>query len=214
MVKKIVMEIENRIIKSESELRVEYQDSNEMWVSGYALKFNQPSEILQSNGIRFIETIQPDAFTESELDDLRLLYEHDHKQILARSSAGTLTTEIRDEGLFFMAKLANTSYARDVYENLRSGNVMNCSFGFNLSENGDSIRYDSERDLYLRTVEKIDKISEITLTSIPAYKSSHVEVAIRSITEAKEKELEDIKKNHKRKLMLELELIKLKEELN
>lgn len=200
--------VEKRFVDVNAELRAIQDDSDEMIVEGFALRFNEPSEILRSNGIRFIETINPNSFTEEQLDDLRLLSEHDHTKILARASAGTLETKITEEGLWFRAKIVPTTYGRDVYENLKHKNIISCSFGFEVESNGDTVRFDKESNIYRRTLNKIKKISEITLTSMPAYKATSV--SVRSIEQADE-ELKDL---HKRKLQLELDLMKLKGEQN
>lgn len=200
--------LEKRFIDVDAELRAINTESDEMIVEGYALRFNEPSEVLRSNGIKFIETINPNSFTDEQLDDLRLLSEHDHTKILARASAGTLETKITEEGLWFRAKIVPTSYGRDVYENLKHKNIISCSFGFEVESNGDTVRFDKESNIYRRTLNKIKKISEITLTSMPAYKATSV--SVRSIEQADE----ELKELHKRKLQLELDLMKLKGDLN
>lgn len=196
--------VEKRFIDVNAELRTVDVETDEMIVEGYALRFNEPSEVLRSNGIKFIETINPNSFTDEQLDDLRLLSEHDHTKILARASAGTLETKITEEGLWFRAKIVPTTYGRDVYENLKHKNVISCSFGFEIDKDGDSVRFDKESNIYRRTLNKIKKISEITLTSMPAYKATTVSVRSVELADEESKEL------HKRKL--ELELFKLQVE--
>ena len=200
--------VEKRFIDVNAELRAINTESDDMIVEGFAIRFNQPSEVLRSNGIKFIETINPNSFTDEQLDDLRLLSEHDHTKILARSSAGTLETKITDEGLWFRAKIVPTTYGKDVYENLKHNNIVSCSFGFEIEDNGDTVRFDKESNIYRRTLNKIKKISEITLTSMPAYKATSV--SVRSVEQADE----ELKELHKRKLQLELDLMKLKGDLN
>lgn len=200
--------VETRIVEINSELRTLNNDNDEMIVEGYALRFDEPSEILYSNGIKFIETIKRNSFTDEQLDDLKLLAEHDYSRILARASAGTLETKITDEGLWFRAKIVPTTYGRDVYENLKHKNIVSCSFGFEVEKDGDTVTLDKKTGLYQRALNKIKRISEITLTSMPAYKSTSV--SVRSVNEADEQLKEQVKK----KLELELDLLKLKGELN
>ena len=196
--------VETRIVEINSELRTVSNENDEMIVEGYALRFDEPSEILHSNGIKFVETIKRNSFTDEQLDDLKLLAEHDYSRILARTSAGTLETKITDEGLWFRAKIVPTTYGKDVYENLKHKNIVSCSFGFEVDKDGDTVTLDKKTGLYQRALNKIKRISEITLTSMPAYKSTSV--SVRSINEADEQVKEQVKK----KLELELELLKMK----
>src|SRR5699024_5583121 len=108
----------------------------------------------------------------------------------------------------FRAELNNTTYAKDLYENIKSGLINQCSFSFELPETGgDSVRFNKESGIYERTIKRFKKIGEISAVTFPAYEDTSVYA--RSIEEA-EKEIEQLKEQHKRKLQLELELDLLK----
>lgn len=83
-------------------------------ISGYALKFGQPSKDLGG----FVEVITPEALKEVDLSNVFLLHNHDYSKPLASVKAGTLKLNIDDVGLHFEATLNDTSYAKDVYENV------------------------------------------------------------------------------------------------
>lgn len=161
---------------------LEVKDDDQMIVEGYALRFNTWSEDLG----KFIETISPNALKKTKLDDVRLLFNHDWNHVLGRQSANTLDLEVDEVGLRFKARLPNTSYAKDIYEQIRAGNINQCSFHFNADKKSIDMKYDNERGLYKRTINSINQIKEISIVSLPAYKETDVSVALRSITEIEE----------------------------
>lgn len=158
---------------------VEVRDdgSEEMVVEGYAIRFNSWSENLGG----FKESIDKRALDNTSLDDVRALIDHDSSQVIGRSSNDTLKLNVDDEGLRFSLTLPNTTYARDLYENIRVGNVDNCSFGFTIPKGGDVIEYDKKENIRKRVVKVIDRLAEISVVSFPAYRDTDVSVAKRSI---------------------------------
>lgn len=155
--------------------------SDEMKISGYALKFNVPSE-----PIPFVEYISPNALSGVDLSDIALLYAHDWDNILARTTAGSLQLQVDSIGLKFTATLANTTLANDVYQNIIAGNLQGCSFGFNIAD--DEWGIDSNGNT-IHTINQIENISEVTISSIPAYTETSVEI---------QRSLEKFKKQSKR----------------
>ena len=109
------------------------KDDENMIVEGYALKFNRESNLLGE----FVEVISPEALRNADLSDVRCLIDHNSSYVLGRTVADTLKLEVDDVGLRFRCELPNTSYARDLYENIKLGNINQCSFGFTIEEDGD-----------------------------------------------------------------------------
>lgn len=172
-------------------------ESDEMKVSGYALRFNSLSNDLGG----FVEEISPEALENCDMSDVRLLINHDPSYVLGRTTSETLTLTVDEIGLRFDAVLPNTSYAKDLYENIRLQNVNQCSFGFILNEDGDSFE---KRDdgLFKRTLNSIRSLFDVSIVTYPAYNSSDVAVAQRSIDSIKQEEL-DKAKAEEDKLQLE-----------
>ena len=189
---------ETRSMSEKIELRS--HDDEENYIEGYALKFGTESEDLGG----FIETIERDALKDTDFSDVRALFNHNADHIIARSSADTLKLEVDDVGLKFKARIPNTTYGRDLLENLRNGNVNQCSFGFRLAEKGDSFKFDEARKIYKRTLKNIKEILDVSVVTYPAYKDSHVAPALRSIEKLKSEEL---RKHEAEQLRLELELL-------
>lgn len=186
------------------EIRADEEEGNELYAEGYALVFNSWSEDLGG----FVETIEPSALEGSDLSDVRALFNHNADKVLARSRAGTLDLETDEKGLKFRFKIPNTSYGKDIAENLKNGNIDQCSFGFVLDDNGDSFDFDEKRSIYQRTLKKIKSVMDISLVTYPAYSSTSAAPALRSIDKIENELVEQRQLQHeKEKLKLELELL-------
>lgn len=203
--------VEKRFI--DVEVRAESNEHENMVIEGYALKFSTKSNPLSSGDVRFIETISPEALKDADMSDVRALIDHNPSLVLARTTADTLHLEVDDVGLKFRATLADTTYARDLYKNIQAGNINQCSFAFELDDKGDSVRYNKETRMYERTLNSFKRIMDVSAVTYPAYNDTDVMPALRSIEEAN-KEVEQIKEHQKRKLQLELDLLKLKGDLH
>ena len=154
----------------QNQLRAVKNQDGTTTVSGTAIVFNQPSQ-----PIPFIEYISRDALNDVDFSKTLLLYAHDYNKILARADSGTLTTKIDDSGLHFTAKLPDTTLANDVRKDIQAGNLKGCSFGFTIADGGD--RYDTDsKGQTIHYVDKIDSVSELTITPIPAYNQTSVQV--------------------------------------
>ena len=154
----------------QNQLRAVKNQDGTTTVSGTAIVFNQPSQ-----PIPFIEYIDRHALDDVDFSKTLLLYAHDYNKILAREDSGTLTTKIDDSGLHFVAKLPDTTLANDVREDINAGNLKGCSFGFTIADGGD--RYDTDsKGQTIHYVDKIDSVSELTITPIPAYNQTSVQV--------------------------------------
>lgn len=157
----------------QSKIRAVNNDDGSYTVSGYAVVFNQPSQPLP-----FIEYISRDALNDVDFSKTLLLYAHDYNKILARSDSATLKTEIDDNGLKFTAQIPDTTLGTDTFKNIQAGNVKGCSFGFTISNGGD--RWDTRQDgTTIHYVDKIDTVSELTLTAIPAYEETSVSAQVK-----------------------------------
>lgn len=159
-------------------------------VEGYALKFSTYSEDLGG----FKEVIEKDALNNTDFSDVRALINHNKDLVIARTTSGTLKIWVDSIGLKFKAQIANTTYGKDLIENIRNGNINQCSFGFILGEKGDKYDIDPVQMIRRRTIKNIAAIVDISFVTYPAYRSS-------TLTPLKAE-------NHdKEKLKLQLELL-------
>ncbi|MDW3796445.1 HK97 family phage prohead protease [Staphylococcus saprophyticus] len=159
------------------------KDDEKMIVEGYALRFNTESRVLG----QFVETIDQSALANADLSDVRCLIDHNSSYVLGRTTAETLKLKVDNEGLHFRCQLPNTTYAKDLYENIKLGNINQCSFGFVVDENGDQFQKRSD-GLFKRIVNKIKSLSDVSIVTYPAYEDTDVAPALRSIENIQEKE--------------------------
>ncbi|SUT94576.1 prohead protease (GP4) [[Actinobacillus] rossii] len=163
------------------EIRSSEITADDQKLTGYVVKWNSPSEVLFCD---FIEQFSPNAFTETlkENKDVRALFEHDFSKLLGRTSSGTLKLEQDKIGLRFELTPPDTSLGRDLLVSVARGDISGMSFGFLPLEE----TWDFEQEPALRQIQKAE-LFEITVTSIPAYPESSVELSKRSMMTAKEK---------------------------
>lgn len=191
----------------------------EIHIQGYALTFDSISEDLG-----FKEVVVSGALANCDLSDVVLNINHDNDRILARNTksegVGSLTLTVDEKGLFFDAIPTNTTYARDLIENMNSGIIGKCSFAFELDwEDYEAQSWDwdnGNRGYDFRTINKIARISDCSIVVNPAYESTSTSVYKRSkdtfakdedkpkkkdeedeIVEDVEKDTKDIKKDNK-----------------
>ncbi|PAD39810.1 HK97 family phage prohead protease [Terribacillus sp. 7520-G] len=180
-------------------------NDDEMIIEGYALRFGEWSNPLKdSTGQDFLETITPEALKNADLSDVRCLINHDPNMVIGRTTSETLELRVDDVGLWFRCKLPQTSYARDIYENVRLGNVSQCSFGFHLADNGDEAVRDMQSGIVKRTVKAIASLFDVSVVTFPAYNASDVAVAKRSMDAANKAYNEE-----RERFLLELDLEEL-----
>lgn len=188
-----------KIIANDLETRTE-ENSNEKIISGYINKFNTRSQYMG-----FYEEVSEGAFNRTLADghNIYAMYNHDSNMILGSTRSGSLKLNVDNIGLHFELRInPNISYANDLYELVKNGDIEGCSFGMFVLD--DEWTY-TEDKIDLRTIKEVELI-ECTITPFPAYLDS--EASCRSF-ELHSKEIEEIKKKKelKRKLELELELI-------
>ena len=147
-------------------------ESGTRQLSGYAVAFNQPSQPLP-----FTEYISPHAFDDVDFSQVRLLYAHDFNNILARVDSGTLSLKTDDKGLFFIADIPDTTLGNDVYTNVENGNIKGLSFNAQIDpNNGDTWEQGADGKV-IHTINHFASLAEISLTPIPAYTETSVQVA-------------------------------------
>lgn len=142
---------------------------------GYAIRWNSLSEVIWDE---FVEQFAPGAFTDSLAggSDVRALFEHDYTQLLGRTKSGTLLLTEDNTGLRFELMPPDTQLGRDVLTMVERGDITGMSFGFRALKES----WDITPTPYVRTVTAAE-LREITVTSMPAYPESDVDIAHRSL---------------------------------
>ena len=174
--------------------------SGDMVLEGYAVLFDTPSEDLGG----FKEIIGPHALDDVDIADVKCLINHDFQMIIGRTQAETLELKIDKKGLWFKCYLPDTSYARDIYENVKAGNVTQCSFFYTLPSDDQTAKSWTRDDgEYVQTINHIDELLEISIVTMPAYVGTSVEVGQRS------QSLEQFQELEKLKIQFELDALRL-----
>lgn len=153
----------------------EEEGKNGMYVEGYALTFNEPTVLFESQGLQYRELIDRNALANTDLTDVIFNYDHSGK-VMARTRNKTLELRVDDKGLFIRADLSGTEEGRKLYEEIRGGYVDKMSFSFISNEN----EYD--RETRTRKIKGIKRLIDVSAVSVPAYQTTSI--AVRSFFEA------------------------------
>ncbi|WP_273478275.1 HK97 family phage prohead protease [Ignavigranum ruoffiae] len=172
---KISVDKDIRLSNIEFDVRSLDETNNQREViSGYALKFDKASEDLG-----FIEFIDKRALDKTDMTDVVALLNHDDNFVLGRTGRN-LKLSVDDVGLYFEIEPTNTSYARDLIENMRSGLINKCSFAFTVARNGDEW-VENSNGKYERTIKEIDKLFDVSVVTTPAYSDTEAMLSERSL---------------------------------
>ena len=155
-----------------TELRIEAQECGGLPViEGHAAVFDSLSQDLGFL-FPFKERISRGAFKASvDRDDRRALWNHDANYVLGRNRAGTLELAETAKGLLVRIHPPETTWAKDLTESIKRGDVTQMSFGFVVEretwtvENGEDIR----------TLEQV-KLYDVSPVTFPAYLDTDVGV--------------------------------------
>ena len=159
------------------DFEVRENEEQELYIDGYALKFDSPSEDLG-----FIEYIDRSALDETNMENVVALLNHDSNYVLGRSGRN-LQLEVDEVGLRFTIKPTQTSYTKDLIENMRSGLVDKCSFGFRLMDDDSESWEQREDGSYVRRIHKITELVDVSIVTTPAYEDTVALLSTRSLNE-------------------------------
>lgn len=148
-------------------------------IVGYAAVFDSIVDLSW-----YQEKVSPGAFSRSlsENDDVRALLDHDVSvsSVLGRRAANTLRLSEDARGLKVEIDLPETQNARDLVQQIETGNVSGMSFGFIVREEF----WDYEEEPALRTLLDVELI-EVSVVTFPAYPDTSI--AQRSYDETMKK---------------------------
>ena len=177
-------------------------------IEGYGSVFNSRS--LDLGG--FQEIIAPGAFDGViERSDVKALLDHNAERgILARSrnGKGSLSLELDERGLKYSFDAPHTNLGDEVVEGLKRGDYSQSSFAFTV----ESESWTKEEDgSYLRTINKIGNLYDVSIVANPAY--TDTSVALRSLDAFKAQEETQIPEEVKEEVKEESKNEEVKEEV-
>lgn len=139
-------------------------------IRGYFLKFNTLSRVL---GGWFKEKIDSNALADVDLVnvDIVCLFNHDMNIILGRNKSTTLRLGYDSTGGWYECDLPNTTWGNDVYESVKRGDILYCSFSFTMEDYNWIVDPD-EGDV--RIINKFSRIFDVGPVTDPAYLETEV----------------------------------------
>lgn len=124
-------------------------------LTGYASVFNSYSYDFGG----WVEVVLPGAFDRSLAEnDVRALAHHDKQQVLGRLSVETLKLWTDQKGLGFEVLLPDTTYAWNLLESIKRGDIDGCSIGFHFRKHHWETRDNQE----VHVVEDVD-LQEVSI---------------------------------------------------
>ncbi len=146
------------------------------YIRGYFSVYNKDYPMWDG----YIERIAPGAFDNTDISDVVCLFNHDDDMLLGRmtNGKGTLSIGYDERGGYFEVEKNETTASKDVYENIRLGNVQGCSFAFTVAS--EEIERNADGSTIV-TITGVKKLYDVGPVVNPAYKDTEVEAAQRSM---------------------------------
>ena len=158
------------------ELRVNEENTTD--IIGHAAVFDSWSETL-GGLFPFKEIVRKGAFKESiGKDDIRALFNHDPNYVLGRNKAGTLSLAEDDIGLRVEITPPNTTWAKDLVESIRRGDISQMSIGFIVLDDA----WGTNDGVDTREIKKV-QLFDVSPVTFPAY--AETDVGVRAMEEYK-----------------------------
>ncbi len=152
----------------------------ELWVEGYAAKFNSETVLFEYEGNEYKETIASDAFKEAKMDDVIFNYNHQGR-VMARTRNKTLQLSVDAQGLYIRARVDGTDEGKSLYRDIQNGYVDRMSFRFTIAAEA----YDREHRTW--TVLRVKRLYDVSAVDIPAYDDTSIS-ARQAVAEAEARE--------------------------
>jgi len=155
----------------EMQFRALEDEEQKYIVEGYATTFDDPYVLFEYDGNKYMEQIDRNALTGSDMADVIFLYNHEG-MVYARQSNGTLQLSINERGLYVRADLSSTEASRQMYESIKAGLVTQMSWAFTVDEES----YNEKTRT--RSILKVRKVYDVSAVSIPA--NPNTDISARS----------------------------------
>ena len=148
---------------------------DDMIVEGYATTFNQPYELWSMDGYTVMEQVDARAFEGCDMSDVIMQYDH-HGRVFARNRNHTLELSPDQHGLKTIGKLRGTELGRQVYQEVQGGYSDRMSFSFTVEQDSRVVTedHDTGHITVLRTIQRIKKLYDVSIVSIPANDATEI----------------------------------------
>lgn len=181
---------QTRGIASQFETR---EDSGNPTIEGYFAVFNSNYDIAPGMS----ESIAPGAFDNTLSGDIRALVNHDSTLVLGRTLAHTLELRQDEHGLWGKISInPKDTDSMNLYERVKRGDVNQCSFGFNITDEESTISDDGSIHWTIKGVE----LFEVSCCTFPAYDATNISARSEQRDNILKRELEAWKTRTKERL--------------
>lgn len=169
--------------RSLSGLQTREAENDQMIIGGYFVVFNSWTELWDG----YYEQVSPKAFESIDLTDIRALINHNDGLVLGRTKSNTLTLRVDEKGLYGEIKVnPNDQDAVNLYERVKRGDVDQCSFGFQITEE----EWEDADEGYRSTITGI-KLFEVSVVTFPAYEDTSVSARSKDILNFRKRKLKE-----------------------
>lgn len=136
-------------------------------IEGYFAVFNSIYEIAPG----MTESVAPGAFSRTLSGDIRALTNHDTTLVLGRTKAHTLELREDEHGLWGKVSInPKDADAMNLYERVKRGDVDQCSFGFEITDEETDFRDDGSIHWTIKDV----NLFEVSACTFPAYQETNI----------------------------------------
>lgn len=169
--------------RSLSGLQTREAENDQMIIGGYFVVFNSWTELCDG----YFEQVSPKAFENVDLTDIRALINHNDGLVLGRTKSNTLTLRVDDKGLYGEIKVnPNDQDAVNLYERVKRGDVDQCSFGFQITEE----EWEDTVEGYRSTITGIN-LFEVSVVTFPAYEDTSVSARSKDVLNFRKRKLKE-----------------------
>ena len=140
---------------------------DEMWVEGYAARFNSPTVLFEIDGVEYREQFDAHAFDAAHMGDVIFQFNH-RDRVMARTRNKTLQLSVDEQGLFQRAKLNGTEQGRSLYADILGGYIDRMSVRFTIAEE----KFDRETRTW--TIMRVKRLYDVSAVDIPAYDDTSI----------------------------------------
>ena len=169
------------------------EDGGAPAIEGYFAVFNSNYDIAPG----LSESLAPGAFDGQLSNDVRALVNHDTTLVLGRTSAHTLELREDERGLWGKISInPKDTDAMNLYERVRRGDVSQCSFGFDITDEETTVSDNGDIHWTIKGV----KLYEVSCCTFPAYEQTNISAREAQRDEIKRRELQAWKERMKARL--------------
>lgn len=172
-----------RTLETKFETREASDGSEDLHIAGYFAVFDG----IYDMGYQMSESIDPHAFDDAISGDVRFLIDHDTRLVLGRTSAHTGELKIDSHGLYGDVTVnPKDQDAMNLYARVQRGDVNQCSFGFDILDEGTEIHEDGSIHW---TIKKV-KLYEVSVCTFPAYETTEVSARMNDAKNIRKRKLD------------------------